>query len=146
MRVSTDRVATKFRDFDPVNVSSKAAGNTVEKENAMMDIGKSAMKKHSGRRREPAGERRDFLKLAGKAAVVTPPAMSLLLSTSLDSEAIAGSDGKTFPGQGHTGGVFPGKGKPSDKAAQRAIKSTNRAAKHANKAAHNANKANSRSH
>ena len=62
-------------------------------------------------KRKKAGERRDFLKLAGKAAVVTPPAMSLLLSTSLDSNAIAGSDGKSFPGKGHTGGIFPGKGK-----------------------------------
>ena len=35
--------------------------------------------------------RRNFLKSCGKFAVVTPPAMSLLLSTSLDSPAVAAS-------------------------------------------------------
>jgi len=39
-------------------------------------------------------ERRDFLKTVGKAALITPPAMAILLSTSLDSQAIAGSSGR----------------------------------------------------
>lgn len=37
--------------------------------------------------------RRDFLKKAGRFAAVTPPAISLLLGTSLSSRAIAGSSG-----------------------------------------------------
>ena len=39
------------------------------------------------------GARREFLKKAGKFAVVTPPAITLLLGTSLGSEAIAASSG-----------------------------------------------------
>jgi hypothetical protein len=38
-------------------------------------------------------DRRKFLATCGKFAVVTPPAMTLLLSTSLHSSAIAGSSG-----------------------------------------------------
>lgn len=42
----------------------------------------------------PQGEdRRDFLKSCGKFAVTVPPAMTLLLSTSLSSPAIAQSTG-----------------------------------------------------
>jgi hypothetical protein len=37
--------------------------------------------------------RRDFLKSAGRFAVVTPPAITLLLGTSLNSRAIAHSSG-----------------------------------------------------
>jgi hypothetical protein len=40
-------------------------------------------------------ERRDFLDRCGKFAVVTPPAITLLLSTTLSSEAIAASGGTT---------------------------------------------------
>jgi hypothetical protein len=36
-------------------------------------------------------DRREFLKTCGKFAAVTPPAITLLLSTSLTSEAIARS-------------------------------------------------------
>jgi hypothetical protein len=43
--------------------------------------------------------RRDFLRKAGRFAVVTPPAITLLLGTSLGSEAIAASSG-TGPGRG----------------------------------------------
>lgn len=39
-------------------------------------------------------DRREFLKSCGKFAAVTPPAMTLLLSTSLTSAAIAGSGGR----------------------------------------------------
>jgi hypothetical protein len=45
--------------------------------------------------REDANEdRRKFLATCGKFAVVTPPAITLLLSTSLHSPAIAASYGK----------------------------------------------------
>jgi len=47
-------------------------------------------------------DRRKFLAACGKFAVVTPPALTLLLSTSLNSEAIAGSGG------GSGGGGNPG--------------------------------------
>jgi len=46
-----------------------------------------------------AQARRDFLKKAGRFAAVTPPAITLLLGTSLDSQAIAKSGG-TRPGNG----------------------------------------------
>ena len=46
-----------------------------------------------------AQARRDFLKKAGRFAVVTPPAITLLLGTSLSSRAIAKSNG-TRPGWG----------------------------------------------
>ena len=38
-------------------------------------------------------DRRDFLKKCGKFAAVTPPAITMLLSTSLTSKAIAKSGG-----------------------------------------------------
>ncbi|MDX8466865.1 hypothetical protein RFM26_14320 [Mesorhizobium sp. VK23B] len=45
-----------------------------------------------------AQARRDFLKKAGRFAAVTPPAITLLLGTSLNSKAIAQSGGR--PGNG----------------------------------------------
>jgi hypothetical protein len=57
---------------------------------------------------EPISEeqaRRDFLKTAGRFAVVTPPAITLLLGTSLNSRAIARS-----AGSGGSGGSRPGYG------------------------------------
>jgi hypothetical protein len=53
--------------------------------------------------------RRDFLKKAGRFAVVTPPAITLLLGTSLNSRAIAGSVGRGGGGYGGSGG-YGGKG------------------------------------
>ena len=54
-----------------------------------------------------AQARRDFLKKAGRFAAVTPPAITLLLGTSLNSKAIAKSSG------GHPHGPPPGpKGGP----------------------------------
>jgi hypothetical protein len=41
--------------------------------------------------------RRNFLKSCGRFAVVTPPAISLLLSTSLDSPAVAASGANGGP-------------------------------------------------
>ena len=43
-------------------------------------------------------DRRDFLKKCGKLAVITPPAVTFLLSTSMSSKAIAASSGR--PGHG----------------------------------------------
>jgi hypothetical protein len=51
-----------------------------------------------------AAARRDFLAKCGKFAVVTPPAVSLLLSTSLNSAAIASSGGGEGGGGGGGGG------------------------------------------
>jgi hypothetical protein len=54
-------------------------------------------------RRAESDDRRDFLARCGRFAVVTPPTMALLLSTSLKSEAIARSGGKDG-GMSHSGG------------------------------------------
>jgi hypothetical protein len=60
-------------------------------------------------------DRRRFLAACGKFAVVTPPAMTLLLSTSLTSTAIAGSSGKGS-GKGNNGyGNGGGDGSPNGK-------------------------------
>jgi hypothetical protein len=70
---------------------------------------KNARDPESGER--PTSEeqaRRDFLKKAGRFAVVTPPAITLLLGTSLNSRAIAGSAGGG--GSGGSGGSRPGWG------------------------------------
>jgi hypothetical protein len=48
--------------------------------------------------------RRNFLKSCGRFAVVTPPAISLLLSTSLDSPAVAASGANGSGGNGSSGG------------------------------------------
>jgi hypothetical protein len=50
-------------------------------------------------------DRRKFLAACGKFAVVTPPALTVLLSTSLNSKAIAHSGGRPDgdPGQGGYG-------------------------------------------
>jgi hypothetical protein len=57
----------------------------------------------------PAGavDRRAFLTTAGKFALVTPPAMTMLLSTSLSSPAIAASGvgGYAGGGSGGSGGT-----------------------------------------
>ena len=50
-------------------------------------------------------DRREFLKKCGKYAAITPPAITMLLSTSLTSNAIAKSGGNK------TGWVNPGPGK-----------------------------------
>ncbi|KRR22282.1 hypothetical protein [Bradyrhizobium retamae] len=46
------------------------------------------------RGQEEIEDRRNFLKSAGRFAAVTPPAITLLLSTSLTSDAIAHSGGR----------------------------------------------------
>jgi hypothetical protein len=58
-----------------------------------------------------AADRRKFLKACGRFAVVTPPAITLLLSTSLNSTAIAHSGGKGNNGWGNGGED----GSPNDK-------------------------------
>lgn len=51
-----------------------------------------------------AVDRRAFLTTAGKFALVTPPAMTMLLSTSLSSPAIAASGVGSYTGGGGSGG------------------------------------------
>lgn len=68
--------------------------------------------------------RREFLKKTGRFAAVTPPAITLLLGTSLNSQAIAKSGGtrpggKPRPGHGwgdknHDHSGPPGKNKPKN--------------------------------
>ncbi|WP_084636492.1 hypothetical protein [Mesorhizobium sp. WSM3626] len=55
--------------------------------------------------------RRDFLKKAGRFAAVTPPAVTLLLGTSLNSKAIAKSGGSR-PGNGGGDKNHPHAGPP----------------------------------
>jgi hypothetical protein len=62
-------------------------------------------------------DRRKFLAACGKFAVVTPPAMTLLLSTSLTSDAIAHSGGRGAHGNngyGNGGGDGSPNGKEDD--------------------------------
>ena len=63
-------------------------------------------------------DRRKFLISAGRFAAVTPPAIMLLLSTSLTSDAIAGSNSKGHRGpKGNNGGGNGGyDGTPNGKA------------------------------
>jgi hypothetical protein len=49
-------------------------------------------------------DRRKFLAACGKFAIVTPPALTLLLSTSLNSTAIAGSSGHNNENNGNNNG------------------------------------------
>jgi hypothetical protein len=61
----------------------------------------------------PNADRRSFLDRCGRFAAVTPPAIALLLSTSLTSNAIASSGGSTRGrggGHGRGGGVGGGRG------------------------------------
>jgi hypothetical protein len=50
-----------------------------------------------------AAERRKFLAACGKFAIVTPPAMTLLLSTSLSSNAVTQSGGGKIGNNGDNG-------------------------------------------
>ncbi|WP_027576690.1 hypothetical protein [Bradyrhizobium sp. WSM1743] len=64
---------------------------------------------------EEGDDRREFLKNCGKFAAVTPPTVTLLLSTSLTSGAIASSGGRTVGGNngfGNGGGDGSPNGKP----------------------------------
>ncbi|MDX0506750.1 hypothetical protein GOC90_32480 [Sinorhizobium medicae] len=49
-------------------------------------------------------DRREFLKACGRFAAVTPPSVTLLLSTSLTSDAIAASGSGSSGGKGGSGG------------------------------------------
>ncbi|YCI04586.1 hypothetical protein M1D34_22335 [Ensifer sp. D2-11] len=63
-------------------------------------------------------DRREFLKTCGRFAAVTPPAVTMLLSTSLTSNAIAASgSGGSSSGKGAEGGnnAKGGKGGNSSK-------------------------------
>jgi hypothetical protein len=52
---------------------------------------------------EAQADRRRFLAACGKFAAVTPPAITLLLSTSLNSAAVAHSGGRGNNGWGNGG-------------------------------------------
>lgn len=60
-------------------------------------------------------ERRRFLASCGKFAVVTPPAITLLLSTSLNSSAIAKSGGRPDAHGNNGYGNGGGDGSPNGK-------------------------------
>ena len=55
-------------------------------------------------------DRREFLKKCGRFAVITPPAVTFLLSTSMSSKAIAASSGR--PGNGFGDGNHGHDGPP----------------------------------
>lgn len=59
----------------------------------------------TGRDSEPAGDRRDFLRNCGRFAVTVPPVLTVLLSTSLSSPAIAKSTAGGDHGNGHGNGI-----------------------------------------
>ncbi|MHC4041595.1 hypothetical protein RAD10_08195 [Bradyrhizobium sp. 23AC] len=59
-------------------------------------------------------DRREFLKTCGKFAVVTPPTITLLLSTSLTSDAIAQSGARAVHGNNGWGNGG-GDGSPNGK-------------------------------
>ncbi|MCA1369384.1 hypothetical protein I6F15_18520 [Bradyrhizobium sp. BRP14] len=70
------------------------------------------------REHSPAEEdRREFLKACGRFAAVTPPAVTMLLSTSLTSNAIAksGNGGGSGGGKGKGGGKGNKGGKGNSK-------------------------------
>jgi hypothetical protein len=69
------------------------------------------------REHQEIDDRRKFLISAGRFAVVTPPAITLLLSTSLTSDAIASSGAKGHGGpKGNNGyGNGGGDGSPNGK-------------------------------
>ena len=60
-------------------------------------------------------DRRKFLASCGRFAAVTPPAITMLLSTSLNSDAVAASSGGgNGKGKGPPPGRPKGKGKGKD--------------------------------
>lgn len=52
---------------------------------------------------DTANARREFLKKCGKFAIVTPPAVTLLLSSARNNYAVAGSGFHTFSTHGNNG-------------------------------------------
>ncbi|MCP3389270.1 hypothetical protein NLM27_10835 [Bradyrhizobium sp. CCGB12] len=60
-------------------------------------------------------DRREFLKTCGKFAAVTPPALTMLLSTSINSEAIAHSGGGGVRRGNNGWGNGGGDGSPNGK-------------------------------
>ena len=68
---------------------------------------------HNPENEAETADRRKFLATCGKFAVVTPPAITMLLSTSLTSDAIAGSGtsysrGGSHPNNGWGNGGYDG--------------------------------------
>lgn len=58
-------------------------------------------------------DRRTFLNTFGKAAIVAPPVITMMLSTSMASPAIAASTGGTSGGDGTDGGETDSGGDPT---------------------------------
>ena len=56
----------------------------------------------------PEDDRREFLKNCGRFAIITPPAVTFLLSTSMSSRAIAASSGRPGNGFGDSNHVHSG--------------------------------------
>ncbi|MFG3595538.1 hypothetical protein [Bradyrhizobium sp. RDI18] len=67
------------------------------------------------REQQEIEDRRNFLKSAGRFAAVTPPAITLLLSTSLTSDAIAASGLHGGPNGNNGYGNRGGDGSPNGK-------------------------------
>ena len=67
------------------------------------------------REQQEIEDRRNFLKSAGRFAAVTPPAITLLLSTSLISDAIASSNMRGGPKGNNGYGNGGGDGSPNGK-------------------------------
>jgi hypothetical protein len=59
------------------------------------------MDHHDSSARQSESDRRDFLKSCGRFAATVPPAMTVMLATSLNSNAIAKSTGAGDTGSGH---------------------------------------------
>ena len=72
------------------------------------------MDNHETQSRQSESDRRDFLRSCGRFAATVPPAMTVMLATSLNSNAIAKSTGSGDTGNGHVdtgnGHVDTGKG------------------------------------
>jgi hypothetical protein len=82
---------------------------------SLLKIGSEAVR--DDREQQQIEDRRKFLISAGRFAAVTPPAITLLLSTSLTSDAIAGSGAHGHSGpKGNNGkGNGGGDGSPNGK-------------------------------
>jgi hypothetical protein len=75
--------------------------------------GGNQMDQYSSSTRKSEADRRNFLKSCGRFAATVPPAMTVMLATSLNSNAIAKSTGAGDSGV-HTGGGDSGGGGHAD--------------------------------
>ena len=92
-------------------------------ETGTIDVaGKSGIAMTNDREQQELEDRRNFLKSAGRFAAVTPPATTLLLSTSLTSDAIASSGAHRVP-KGNNGYGNRGGGSPNNRSTRTASES-----------------------